>query len=262
VRIFDRYYRAAFEAGVQSRIVHADQFRQRDAADFVAEFPTLVVPTLYIADDDLLDALVRYAEAGGHLVVGMRTGYGDQLARARPERAPGRLADAAGVWYDEYSTLDFSVGVDGTTFGGGAAEGWADALVADGADVVATYSSGIYAGRPAVTSREHGAGRVTYVGTLPDLALATSLLRWAVPTTSVSDWRPDPTVTVTSGSSSAGRVWFISNWSPEPATAHPPKPLGATPIVLEPWDVIVLVEQRDPESGAVPTPKQEKVEQS
>ena len=253
LRIFDRYYRAAFEAGVQSRIVHADQFRQRDAADFVAEFPTLVVPTLYIADDDMLDALVRYAEAGGHLVVGIRTGYGDQLARARPERAPGRLADAAGVWYDEYSTLDAPVGIDGTTFGGGQAEGWADALVADGADVVAAYSSGIYAGRPAVTSREHGAGRVTYVGTLPDLALATSILRWAVPITSVSEWQLDATVTVTSGSSTVGRVWFISNWSPEPATAHPPQRLGGTPIVLEPWGVTVLVEQRDPESGAVPT---------
>lgn len=262
LRIFDRYYRAAFEAGVQSRIVHADQFQQRDAADFVAEFPTLVVPTLYIADDDMLDALVRYAEAGGHLVVGIRTGYGDQLARARPERAPGRLADAAGVWYDEYSTFDAPVGIDGSTFGGGQAEGWADALVADGAEVLAEYTSGIYAGSPAVTSRQHRAGRVTYVGTLPDLALATSILRWAVPITSVSQWQLDATVTVTSGSSTAGRVWFISNWSPDPATAHPPQRLGGAPIVLEPWDVTVLVEQRDPESGAVPTPKPERVEQS
>jgi beta-galactosidase len=242
--------------------VHADQFRRRDTADFVAEFPTLVVPTLYVADDGMLDALVRYAESGGHLVVGMRTGYGDQLARARPERAPGPLADAAGVWYDEYSTLDVPVGIDSTTFGCGQAEGWADALVADGADVVAVYSSGIYAGGPAVTSREHGAGRVTYVGTLPDVALATSILRWAVPIKSVSEWRLDATVTVTSGSSTVGRVWFISNWSPEPATAHPPKRLRGTPIVLEPWDVTVLVEQRDPESGAVFTQTLERAEQS
>ena len=263
LRIFDRYYRAAFEAGVQSRIVHADQFRERDAADFVAEYPTLVVPTLYIADDAMLDALVRYAEAGGHLVVGIRTGYGDQLARARPERAPGRLADAAGVWYDEYSTLDAPVGVDGTTFGsGGRAEGWADALVAEGADVLAAYTAGIYAGQPAVTSREHGSGRVTYVGTLPDLELATSILRWAVPATSASEWRSDATVTVTSGTSTVGRVWFISNWSPEPATVHPPQRIGESPIVLEPWAVNVLVEQRDPESGAVTPATPEKVEQS
>jgi beta-galactosidase len=262
LRIFDRYYRAAFEAGVQSRIVHADQFRQRNAADFVSEFPTLIVPTLYIADDDMLDALVRYAEAGGHLVVGIRTGYGDELARARPERAPGRLADAAGVWYDEYSTLETPVGIDGTTFGGGQAEGWADALVADGADVLASYSSGIYAGQPAITSREHGAGRVTYVGTLPDVALATSILRWAVPTTGASEWQCDVTVTVTSGSSTVGRVWFISNWSPEPASAHPPQRVGQAPIVLEPWGVTVLVEQRDPESGAVTIATPKRVEQS
>src|SRR4051812_7034482 len=204
-RIFDRYYRATFEAGMQSRIVHADQFRQRDAADFVAEFPTLVVPTLYIAADDMLDALVRYAEAGGHLVVGIRSGYGDQLARARPERAPGRLAEAAGVWYDEYSTLVAPVGVESTAFAG-QAEGWADALVAAGADVLAEYSSGIYAGSPAITSREHGAGRVTYVGMLPDIALATSILRWAVPQPSAREWDSDATVTVTSGSSTAGRV--------------------------------------------------------
>ena len=69
-------------------------------------------------------------------------------------------------------------------------------------------------------------------------------------------------VTVTSGTSSAGRVWFVSNWSPEPATAHPPQELGRPPIVLEPWDVTVLVEQRDPESGAVPPLTPEKVEQS
>ena len=127
---------------------------------------------------------------------------------------------------------------------------------------MATYSSGIYAGRPAVTSREHGAGRVTYVGTLPDVALATSILRWAVPITSASEWQSDASVTVTSGSSNGERVWFISNWSPARATAHPPHGRGGQPIVLEPWDVTVLVEQRDPVSGAVYNPTPQRVEQS
>ncbi len=127
---------------------------------------------------------------------------------------------------------------------------------------MATYSSGIYTGMPAVTSHEYGAGRVTYVGTLPEVGLAASILRWAVPATSASDWRSDATVTVTSGTSSAGRVWFISNWSPEPAAAHPPQRLGGSPIVLEPWDVTVLVEQRDPETGVVTPATPEKVEQS
>ena len=100
------------------------------------------------------------------------------------------------------------------------------------------------------------------MGTLPELGLATSILRWAVPTTNAGQWRLDRTVTVTSGSSSAGRVWFISNWSPETATAHPPLRFGGKPIVLDPWGVTVLVEQRDLESEAVTSPTPEKVEQS
>jgi hypothetical protein len=33
-----------------------------------------------------LDFLIAYAQAGGHLVVGPRTGYGDCLHQHRPER--------------------------------------------------------------------------------------------------------------------------------------------------------------------------------
>jgi beta-galactosidase len=260
LRIFDRYYRAAFEAGAQARILHVAQFLEQEPSAFAAEFPTLIVPTLYVADDRTLDALVAYASAGGHLVVGARTGYGDDLARARAERAPARLAEPAGVWYDEYSTLDVPRGVASGVLGAGGAEGWADALVVDGADVLAEYTNGIYAGRPAVTSRPVGAGRITYVGTLPDLRLATSLVRWAVPSTAAALWRPDPTVTVSSGTSAAGRIWFVSNWSPDEARALPPASVGDIPIVLGPWDVRVLVERSASEPGVATPPTPERVD--
>ena len=45
-------------------------------------------------------------QAGGHLVLGPRTGYADHEARARTRgRHPARLVEAAGVWYDEFSNL-------------------------------------------------------------------------------------------------------------------------------------------------------------
>jgi len=65
------------------RIQHVAQFVAADPAELAARHPVLVVPALYVVDDATLDALVAYAEAGGHLVVGIRTGYGDELARAR-----------------------------------------------------------------------------------------------------------------------------------------------------------------------------------
>ncbi len=260
LRIFDRFFRAAFERGAQARIVHVEQLLAEGAAAFAAQHPTLVVPSLYVASDAVLEALVAFAEAGGHLVAGPRTGYGDELARARAEVAPSRIGPAAGIRYDEYSTLDAPVGLEGEILAlpdGGEATGWADALEIDGADVLARYSGGIYAGRAAVTTRRVGAGRITYVGTLPGLDTATALLRWAVPAASADGWISDPTVTVTSGTSAFGRVWFVSNWGPDAAATTTPAELddagasiaAGTRIVLEPWAVRVLVERPAAEDG-------------
>ena len=61
-----------------------------------AELPVLLVPALYVAGDALLDWLRDYAEAGGHLVLGPRTGYADTEARAEAA-SPALLRDAFGL---------------------------------------------------------------------------------------------------------------------------------------------------------------------
>jgi beta-galactosidase len=98
--ILDSYYRGAFDAGLQIRIVHVSQLfdAKIQMQDFAAAHPVLITAGLLIAHDDQLRWLERYADAGGHLVLGIRTGYEDQEARARIERKPAFLADAAGVW--------------------------------------------------------------------------------------------------------------------------------------------------------------------
>jgi beta-galactosidase len=104
-RIFDPFYRGAFDAGLQVRIVHARHCTTR-AANGRADGPgggrppppRPGRPGLYLADDTTLDWLAAYAHAGGHLVLGPRTGYADHEARARhepdarpPHRRRGRL---------------------------------------------------------------------------------------------------------------------------------------------------------------------------
>jgi beta-galactosidase len=273
LRIFDAFYRGAFEAGLQSRIVHVEQFTFEDPVAFAREHPVLVVPTLYIASDAELDALVAYANAGGHLVVGIRTGYGDQLARARTETAPARIGGPAGIRYDEYSTLDAPAAVRSEVFDltdKAAGTGWADGLELDGADVLASYASGIYRDRPAATSRAVGAGRISYVGTLPNRELVTAILSWAVPAPLATGWAREATVTLASGTVPAGRAWFVSNWSPDAASVTPPADLldggvvvaGGIPLVLDPWTVKVLVERTGPEDGVDNPETPEKVERS
>ena len=261
-RIFDPFYRGAFDAGRQVRIFHARQLRDGLTPENAARrHPVLIVPGLYIADDATLDWLAAYAHSGGHLVLGPRTGYADHEARARHEQAPPRLVAAAGVWYDEFSNLATGLplrAVPGSPLRlppGATATHWVDGLTVVDAEVLAEYDHPHFGRWPAVTTREHGAGRVTCVGTVPGRDLARVLAAWLAPEP-VSGWSGLPaTVTVTTGTAPDGRrVHVVHNWSGQAADAEAPGPLadvldgsavpGGASVRLGAWDVRVFVAGR------------------
>ena len=176
--IFEAFYRGTFEAGVPARLLHdehvvdADGTALIDPADLAAELPVLIVPGLLVADNALLDWLRAYAAAGGHLVLGPRTAYGDEEGRARTEVKPARLADAAGVRYQEFSNLNDQLSLVSrsehfTLSAGAAATRWVDGLIVDGGEVLVGYQHPHFGRFPAVVSQGHGEGRITTVGTVP-----------------------------------------------------------------------------------------------
>ncbi|MER5639144.1 beta-galactosidase trimerization domain-containing protein [Kitasatospora sp. NPDC002227] len=206
----------------------------------------------------MLDWLAAYAEAGGHLVLGPRTGYADHEGQARHETAPPRLSAAAGAWYGEFSNLTQDLPVrpapgsplelpPGTT-----ATRWLEGLTPTDATVPAEYDHPHFGRWPAVTTRAHGAGRVTCVGTVPGRALARALAVWLAPAP-VSGWHGLPvTVTATTGTAPDGRrVHVVHNWSGQPAEAQAKVALtdvltGAAvpaggPVALGAFDVRVFV---------------------
>ena len=106
---------------------------------------------------------------------------------------------------------------------------------------------------PALVTADHGRGRITTVGTLPNPELAADLLRWLVP----AERRPwaarPPSTTVHSATNASGeRIHVVHNWAWEPATLDLPAPMldvlvqdSAEPldvVRLGPWDVRVLRE--------------------
>lgn len=219
-RIVDAFHRGVVDAGAQSRILHVSQAHDLGAAELAKRFPVLVAPALYVASDADLDLLRDYAAAGGHVIVGIRTGYGDEEARARTEVAPARLAEAAGVHYEEFSNLRHALPVAASepfeASGDATAHLWADGLITDGADVLARYEHPRFGDFPAVTTNAHGSGRVTVVGTVPSPALAADLVRWAMPSVIADELAADRAlpVSVASGTLPDGRrAWFAFNWS-------------------------------------------------
>ena len=261
-RIFEAFYRGTFAAGVAARMLHDEQLGGPDGlapADVAAELPVLIVPGLLVADDTLLDWLRDYAAAGGHLVIGPRTAYGDAEGRARTDVKPGRLAEAAGVRYQEFSNLEGEIGVVSETDGfdpsdGSAATDWVDGLISEGSKVVLGYQHPHFGQFPAVVSTEYQGGRITTVGTLPNETLAADLVRWLVPP---ATWPGLPeSVTVHSATNAAGRrIHVVHNWSWESTQIELPEPLTdllsdaaeagepaepSSTLDLGPWDVRVL----------------------
>lgn len=244
-RIVYRYYGGLDRAGHQVRIMHAEDFEAVDAAALARELPALVVPALYLVSDAIVAKLLEYAAAGGHLVLGIRSAYADELGRPRLERQPAGLAAAAGAWYDEFSNLSAPVVVEGRLHG--QAEGLIEGLTADAAETIASYSHPHFGRWAAATTHEHGSGRVSYVGCLPDLELATSIGEWLA---GDRPWGPQPLPVAVHGATNAAgqHVWFLHNLGFEPQTIKAPFAVtdvlsgqAVTRLELGPWDVRVLV---------------------
>lgn len=257
--ITNAFYRGAYDAGCQVHVVHDSQVVKagevlQDATEFATRHPVLIVPALYIADEDLLAWLVAYAEAGGHLVLGPRTAIADLDACIRTDAKPAKLTDAAGAGYQEFANLLEPLPVvsenEWISPDAGAID-WIECLIPDGADVLARPDHPHYRQWAAVTSRVHGQGRVTTVGVLPNAALARDVVSWAAGNT--SEWDLPGSVRRSSAVNADGqRVHFLFNWSWDTTEITVPHDLidvidqsevnRDTTVTLGPWGTRVLRE--------------------
>lgn len=221
--IVSAFHRGVVDAGRQARILHLDQAMSLGAPELARRFPVLVAAGAYIAHDAELALLREYAALGGHLVLGVRTGYADEEARARTAVQPAMLHEAAGVRYEEFSNLDEPVAVQSTGLldlgESAAAKWWIDGLIPSGAETLARYEHPRFGDFPAITTSPHGQGRITTVGCVPSPSLARGLFEWAATASAaatLTDTVAHP-MTVTSGTTPDGRrTWFVFNWGWKP----------------------------------------------
>ena len=211
VRYLDRaqaHYRALWDAGVGVDVVRPD-------AD-LGGYRLVIVPTLYLVDDDAATALTRFVEAGGTAVVTYFSGIVDPSDHVRLGGYPGAYRDLLGISTEEFHPLrrGEQVGLDD----GSRADVWTEHLHLAGAEAVASYLDGPLPGVPAVTRHAYGRGTAWYVATrLSDVATA-ALTRRLLAETGVEPAAVAPPGVEVVRRHGEGRSWlFVLNHTDEPA---------------------------------------------
>jgi beta-galactosidase len=159
----------------------------------LSDYKMVIGPNLNILTPERAEHLLAFVRAGGHLVLGVRSGMKDEFNALLPSRQPGPLAEALGGHVEEYYALTQPVPLVGELSAGAAAI-WVEQLQADAADanVLLRYgpSNGWLDGQPAVITRSVGKGRMTYVGAWLDAELMQQFAKWLLEVSGVTDAWP------------------------------------------------------------------------
>ena len=218
-----------------------------------------VAPHLNILTEETARHLLEYVQAGGHLVLGPRSGMKDAYNALLPSRQPGDLLGAAlGGEAVQWYALEKPVPVAGS-LGSGEARIWAELLEATGPDTETLLrygpSTGWLDGKPAVLSRRVGRGRITYVGASLDDRLMDSLAAWLAEKSGIkpSFGKVPPGVEVCRRVGSGKEIFILINHTTEARTIILPGSMrdllrsgAAGPRLTLPPREVALLERRKP----------------
>jgi len=208
----------------------------------------------------VLAKLVDYVKGGGNLVLAFKSGFCNEYSTVRWEMAPGPLRMAAGLHYQEFSSLlrplalkddPFQVGADNRV------SEWAEMLIPDTAKPLAYYDHPFFEKYPAITRNSFAKGSLTYEGTVLSEKLQQSVvldvLKQAGLTGPDQDL-PMP-VRVKHGSNRSGKMlhYYLNYSNAAQSFPYPYHPgvdlLSQAPVAqglqvtLKPWDAAIVEEK-------------------
>ncbi len=220
----------------------------------------LIVPALYIADDELVEKISDYVKRGGHVITTFKSGFCNENSMVRWVRAPGPLREAAGFSYQEFSNLEKPLALKGDPFHAGPENKvmyWAEFLMPEHAQALAYYDHPFFGRWPAITRNQFGTGTLTYEGTYLSNELQKDVVLQVLKAsglTGADQQLPTP-VRVKSGVNALGKhIHYYLNYSSEPQmfsyTGRTGTDLltgksianGAS-IELQRWDAAIVEEQ-------------------
>jgi beta-galactosidase len=248
------------------RQIHRSLYDMNVGADFVfpetkdfSSYKLLIIPSLYVADDALLQRISDYVRNGGHVLMTFKSGFTNENTAVRWTMAPGPLREALGFHYQEFSNLAQPLTLKGDPYktgGDNKVQYWAEFLELDTAKALAYYDHPFFGRWPAITANTYGAGKVVYEGTYLSDKLQTEVIRSYL--TELGMMGPDqqlpPNLHAQRGVNGFGRkVRYVFNYSGSPVSftygykagtdlLTGRKVAGGDTLTLAPWDVAIIEE--------------------
>ena len=196
-------------------------------------YKTLIYPHPAILKPETAELLEQYVAAGGTVVFGCRTGYKDERGHCYMEPFPGKAAKLCGISVEEFTMVEGTRAPTYLTWSGEPesrtpALRFNDVLTveSDTVDVVATYVSDYYAGKPAVTRNRFGSGEAWYFGAVFHEEAAGRIIEMLGIRSPAEGWLTLPedvefalrgAPDVKGSDSNGGSTAFLLNYKEEPA---------------------------------------------
>jgi beta-galactosidase len=150
----------------------------------LSQYRLVFAPSLQLLAGGEADLLKLYVHNGGTLVGTFNSGLVDEYHIAPDSGFPHDLTDLFGMEVLEFDALppgeenhlQFKGAFPATHLHPGIV--WCDIIEPRGCQVVATFTSDFYAGKPAMTLHEFGDGKAIYIGTMSQQTFYYDLIAW------------------------------------------------------------------------------------
>jgi beta-galactosidase len=225
-----------------------------------SKYKVIIVPPLYISDDAQLNRLTEFVKNGGHVLLSLKSGFCNEYSTVRWERMPGLLRKAAGISYQEFSSLGRDIPLKDDPFNAldqNKTSIWAELIMLEGAEPLAYYDDPFFGKYPAITRNNYGKGTLTYQGTVLTDKLEQMVIKQIIDLAGLggSEQTLPENVRLRYGISNSGKIirYFLNfsddikkfkynfnNGNDLLTNKHFAK---GDEIILNPWDLVIMREE-------------------
>jgi beta-galactosidase len=177
----------------------------------------------YLVREENARRVAEFVEAGGTFVTTYWSGAVGPNGLCHLGGLPGPLRPLMGIWVEEVTSMQEHQSVGARLPDGEVVEvrQFAESIHLEGATAWATFTSGIFAGQPAVTVNRCGKGQAIYLGGRFPLRTLRALFSSLLDEQNIPRILPEelpPGVYATRRKASGGDVVFLMNFGEAPAT--------------------------------------------